>query len=356
MARFGRWVFPSSSHLGELARAIRAVVEPAALEEAPRDPADEVFPGSRLSSGARPAQLRREPAVERHLAEDRVPDDQLAAPLDDNGLGVVPHRDQRHPAERLEGRQQGPDERLLLRVGDQLHVRIPAPLEATREAVHALGGPGPVAHRDRAEAVLAELARGALEAHQRHALDGPQPPDQLVEGARAPAIPGLARPAEQLDPGQMILLGQPLSDPRGPRCRCRRASETSGADQRRRVARRHRRLPLDAPHAPLRGARLGRHRCLGHADCSHNLDLMPSHGADHPSPFPGGRRASAPPGTSLSSLLVTAQMFRKEGGQTFRNRHSPKRRRCGGRRWTSPEAWCASNRTPRRTPRAGSSR
>jgi len=49
-------------------------------------------------------------------------------------------------------------------------------------------------------------------------------------------------------------------------------------------------------------------------------------------------------------------MFRKEGGQTFRNRHSPKRRRCGGRRWTSPEAWCASNRTPRRTPRAGSSR
>ncbi len=47
---------------------------------------------------------------------------------------------------------------------------------------------------------------------------------------------------------------------------------------------------------------------------------MPSHGADHPSPFPGGRHASAPPGKSLSCLLVTGQIFRKEGGQTFRNR------------------------------------
>ena len=39
---------------------------------------------------ARPAQLRREPVVERDLAEDRIPDNQLALPLQDDGLGIVP--------------------------------------------------------------------------------------------------------------------------------------------------------------------------------------------------------------------------------------------------------------------------
>jgi hypothetical protein len=49
---------------------------------------------------------------------------------------------------------------------------------------------------------------------------------------------------------------------------------------------------------------------------------MPSHGADHPSPFPGRAWTAARPAKSLSSELPrTGQNFRRRRGQSFRNPH-----------------------------------
>ncbi len=47
---------------------------------------------------------------------------------------------------------------------------------------------------------------------------------------------------------------------------------------------------------------------------------MPSHGADHPSPFPGRSSTASLPAKSVSSELpMTGQNVRKSTGQSFRN-------------------------------------
>src|SRR5262249_14227035 len=164
------------------------VSEPAALEKAPFDPPDEVFDGALLIAGARPAELWGKAVIERDLAEDRIPDDELALARDHHGLGIVPDRDERDPAERLEGVQQPADQRLLPFVRHQDHVDNAAPLEPAREEVDALDRPRAIADVDLAEVVLAELAGHALEPHQRGDDRGSQPAHELVDRALAAAI------------------------------------------------------------------------------------------------------------------------------------------------------------------------
>src|SRR5439155_17892001 len=89
--------------VGELLLEISAIVEVPAREEALLAPADEIRDGALLLPGARPAQLGREPVIEGDLAKHGVPDDQLALAGEDDGLGIVPDRDEGHAAERLEG-------------------------------------------------------------------------------------------------------------------------------------------------------------------------------------------------------------------------------------------------------------
>src|SRR5207245_9861077 len=72
--------------------------------------------------------------------------------------------------------------------------------------------------------------------------------------------------------------------------------------------------------AQSRHARLRSDRRLGHSDCAQDLDLMPGHGSDHSSPFPGKRLAAASPGWGVTSEPVwTGQNFRKGSGQNFWN-------------------------------------
>jgi hypothetical protein len=53
---------------------------------------------------------------------------------------------------------------------------------------------------------------------------------------------------------------------------------------------------------------------------SENLDLMPGHGVDHSSAFPGWRASAASPEKSVGSEpWATRQNFRKRTRQSFRN-------------------------------------
>jgi hypothetical protein len=72
---------------------------------------------SLLIARARPAELWGETVIERHLAEDRILDDDLSFARDDDDLGIVPDRDERDAAERLERVQQPSDQRLLPFIG-----------------------------------------------------------------------------------------------------------------------------------------------------------------------------------------------------------------------------------------------
>src|SRR5207249_3976152 len=122
--------------LRELRLEIAPIVKASTLEEAALDPADEVLASALLIVRARPAELRREAIVERDLAEDGIPDDQITfAPLDD-GLGIVPDRDERDPAEALQRGEKRADQRLFALIGDKQHVCEPAPLQPTGEEMH----------------------------------------------------------------------------------------------------------------------------------------------------------------------------------------------------------------------------
>jgi hypothetical protein len=64
--------------LGQLGLKVSPVVEAPALEEAALDPSDEILDGALLIARPRPAQLGGEAVVQRHLAEDGIPDDQVS--------------------------------------------------------------------------------------------------------------------------------------------------------------------------------------------------------------------------------------------------------------------------------------
>ena len=299
----------------ELALEIGAIVKPAAREEAALHPAHELLDGAFLLRGPRPAQVRREAIVERHLSEDRVPDDQVALPCLHHGLRVIPDGDERDPAERLEAAEEGAYERFFLLVGHEAHIDGATPLQATREKVHALRAAVDVPDVALPEVVLTEFARHPLEAHDGHRRRRPQPTDQLVERTLAPAIAVLVGAAEQLHARQRAVLRQPRGEAIGPRRRSRRPTDAHGADRPR-----DRRLladPLDA--ADGHGGSLS-HRPFGDSCGAEDLNLMPGHGVDHSSPFSGRRASAAGPEKSVGSEpWVTRQNFRKGSRQNFRN-------------------------------------
>jgi hypothetical protein len=178
-----------------------------------------------------------------------------------------------------------------------------------------------VVHRDLPEVVLAELARGPLEAHHRHRRGrGPQPPHQRVQRALAAPIARLARPTQEFDAQQGAILRQPRLQLHGPRGRQRGAPDAPGAAQVLGVTGGNPRLVFDPAHASDGDARLRRHHRLGHAYCTQNLDLMPAHGWDHSSPFPRRRCPAAAREKSVTSEpSQTGQNSWKEGGQNSRN-------------------------------------
>jgi hypothetical protein len=315
---------PAGQPLRELGLKVGPVVEAAAAEETALDPADEILHGALLLSRPRPAQLGGEAVVEGDLAEDRVPDDQVALAAEDDRLGIIPDSDQRDAAEGLEGGEQRPDERFFPLVGHQADVGEAAPLQSAGEEADPLPPAAGVAHVDLSEVVLAELPGDALEADQRGDRHRPQPPHQLVDRALAAAVASLlAQPADDLPTRQRPVLGQPGLDHRRPRRGDRRPADAMLSHQRALLARGYGRLPLDPPHAGLGHAGRHRHGGLGHPHCTQDLDLMPGHGSDHPSPFWTRLSCAASGKTVTSEPPWTYQNFRKGRYQNFRNPQVP---------------------------------
>jgi hypothetical protein len=115
------------------------------------------------------------------------------------------------------------------------------------------------------EVVLAELAGDALEAHQRRTRHRPHPTHQLVDGALPTAV--------------AVLIAEPTHD--------LGSAHAPPTHEFRLFARGYRRLSLDPSDALDGHPGLGRHGRLDHPHCAQNLNLMPSHGSDHPLPLPG---------------------------------------------------------------------
>ena len=170
------------------------------------------------------------------------------------------------------------------------------------------------------EVVLTEFPRHALEAHQRRDTRGPHSPHQFVDGTLAPTVAVLlAEPAQDLEAGQGALLAQLGRHLLRPAGRDRRPPDVPRLDQRGGLAGRHRDLALDPPDAPDRRIGPRTDGSVAHLCCAQSLDLMPGHGVDHPSPFPGAASWHGAPGKSLRSLPETGHIFRNGRGQNFRN-------------------------------------
>src|SRR3989441_4299046 len=185
--------------VAELPLEVGPVVKAAAREEALLDPADEIFDGALLLARPRPAQLGGEAVVERDLPEHRIPDDQLAFAREDDSFGIVPDRHERHAPEGLQGMEQPADQHLLPLVGDERDVDEATPLQPASEEANALDDAGDVANAHHAEVVLAEFAGDALKADERGDGYRAEPPDQLVQRARAaPVAVVLAQASDDL--------------------------------------------------------------------------------------------------------------------------------------------------------------
>ena len=132
-----------------------------------------------------------------------------------------------------------------------------------------------------------------------------------------------ARPVtDELAARQRAVFLHPAGDGVAPRRGHRGAAHAPGARQRPGVAVAHRGFAFDPAHTPHRDAGLHGDGRLDHSNCPQDLDLMPGHGSDHSSLFPGKRSAAASPGSSVTSEPVwTGQNFRKGPGQNFRNPH-----------------------------------
>src|SRR5262245_3466422 len=165
----------------ELSFKIGTIVEPANLEEVPLHEADQVLDGALLLSAPRCAQLRSEAVVQRRLSEGLVPADDPTLAVQDYGLGVVEHGDQRHTAPGFEATEHAAHERLDGFTDDQAHVHTPRVLQARGEEADLLGGPVEVTHMDLSEVMLRELARYAFEAYKRCRLLRTQLLGQLVD-------------------------------------------------------------------------------------------------------------------------------------------------------------------------------